>query len=252
MATSSYTFPEVAPHGDIEKVLEDIYMVKGEIAMSMMGGWVKMAFSRNMYIIKQGNGDLVLIHTIRLREDALKELDKLGKVKHIIRLGAFHGKDDPFYKDRYGATVWAVKDTTYFDGFEHDKNKAYFTPDEWMTDDSKLPIEQAVLKVIESKAPCDGVLVLERPDGKVMFSGDSLQNYENVDSFFNWFGSTMMRMMGFIKPCSVGPAWKKVCKVEKREMQKLLELKFEHLLPCHGVPVLGKAWEKFEPSISSL
>lgn len=247
--TSSYTFPEVECHGEIEEVFPNIYTVKGAIGMSMLP-CLKATFSRNMTIIKQGQ-DLILMNSIRLDKNGLKELDKLGSVKHVIRLASFHGKDDAFYKDRYGAKVWAVKETTYFAKFDY-KSEPYFTPDEFMTSSTKLPIDGSSLTVIESKPPQDAVLLLERPEGKILVCGDSLQNWETTDSYFNCLGSTMMRSMGFIKPCNVGPAWAQTVKVEMSEMKKLLQLEFDHVLPCHGTPVIGQAWKKYEPSVNAM
>ena len=41
----------------------------------------------------------------------------------MIRLAGFHGMDDPFYKDRYGAKVWVVKGHVYAKGFDAPKTK---------------------------------------------------------------------------------------------------------------------------------
>ena len=95
-------------------------------------------------------------------------------------------------------------------------------------------------------------MVLERPEGKILITGDSLQNFDAVDENFNFLGGVVMKMMGFIKPFNVGPAWKQVVQVEAKEMKRLLNLKFDHVLPGHGSPVIGQAWKKYEPSILSL
>ena len=54
-----------------------------------------------------------------------------------------------------------------------------------------LPVSRASLIVIEGKAPRDAILVLERPEGKVFISGDSLQNMEECDAYFSWLGSCL-------------------------------------------------------------
>ena len=61
-----------------------------------------------MVIIRNGN-ELSLINTVRLNEEGLAVLDALGTVKNVIRIGAFHGRDDGFYLERYQAKLWALK-----------------------------------------------------------------------------------------------------------------------------------------------
>ena len=58
-----------------------------------------MRCSRNMFVIRQGD-ELILVNSVRLTDDGLKELESLGNVKHVIRLAFGHGMDDPFYQAR--------------------------------------------------------------------------------------------------------------------------------------------------------
>lgn len=43
---------------------------------------------------------------MRLSDASLGQLDALGNVRHVLRLGDFHGLDDRFYVDRYQAEFW--------------------------------------------------------------------------------------------------------------------------------------------------
>ncbi|GEM_PF-3074825 len=97
-------FPKAMKHGDIEEVFSDVFFVTGSCSSRRP---LPMKFSRNMTVVRDGN-ELTLINTVRLNEAGLKQLEALGQVKHVIRLAGFHGVDDPFYKDRYGAKVWSV------------------------------------------------------------------------------------------------------------------------------------------------
>lgn len=252
--------PPALPHGKLEQVLESIFFVTGTVEIPMLMGCLKMSFSRNMAVIVQDNKtskekELVLVNSVRLNEEGLQQLDRMGTVKHVLRLGGFHGMDDPFYKERYPeALVWAIPSASYFSGFEQKGHEVFFQPNKQM--DAKtieaLPISKANLIVIESKGPRDGILVLERPEGKVFVTGDSLQNMETCDDYFNTLGSICMKLFGFIVPCQVGPAWSQVSEVNPLEMQKLLQHKFDHVLPSHGRPVMGQAWKKYEPSIMAM
>ena len=52
---------------------------------------------------------MILVNSVRLDVAGLAALEALGRVTDVIRLAGNHGMDDPFYKDRYGAKVWAVR-----------------------------------------------------------------------------------------------------------------------------------------------
>lgn len=98
-------YSPVWPHGEIIKEFESIYVVRGSNITYFENR--KIQHSRNMTII-ESNGDLALVNTVRLNEDGLRELDELGRVRHVISIGAFHGRDDRFYLDRYNACLWTV------------------------------------------------------------------------------------------------------------------------------------------------
>ena len=96
--------PPVLPHGKIEEVFPDVFFVTGAMKTVLMGGhW---HFSRNMTIVREG-GELTLINTVRLDDAGLGELEKLGKVANVVKIGSLHGRDDAFYVARYGAKFWA-------------------------------------------------------------------------------------------------------------------------------------------------
>ncbi len=236
---ASYTFPPAPPHGEITEVFPDVFFVTGGVRMAPL-----LSFSRNMTIVRQDDR-LVLIGSMRLDESGLAALDELGKVTDVIRLAGFHGMDDPFYKDRYGAKVWAIEGMAYRGGF--DPNKAsvptYFEADEWVTEDTELPLAGASLYVFSTKPP-EGLLLLDR-EGGIAVSGDCLQNWGTVDPYFSFMGKLMMKTMGFIKPHNLGPGWIKAAKPKAEEISGLLELPFEHVLPAHGAPVKGGAKGKY-------
>ena len=93
------------PHGDIIKAFENVYVVRGSNITYFAD--TRIQHSRNMTIINS-NGDLTLINTVRLNEEGLRALDMLGSVKHVVSIGAFHGRDDAFYLDRYQSEFWTV------------------------------------------------------------------------------------------------------------------------------------------------
>jgi hypothetical protein len=236
-------FPAALPHGELREVLPGIHFVTGTIAMP---GLLPVRFSRNMTIVREGDR-MILVNTVRLDEKGLAALDALGRVTDVVRLAANHGMDDPFYKDRYGAKVWAVKGQRYTAGFDTSSPKTYFAPDAEMDATTTLPFEGARLHVIASNPP-EGLLVLERHGG-VAIVGDALQHWAAADPYFNFMGRHMLRMMGFIRPHNVGPGWLRQGKPPKEHLRAILDLGFTKLLPSHGEPVLGDALQAFRPAI---
>lgn len=243
--TKPENFPIAQRHGDISELFGDVFWVTGTVAMA---GPLPMRFSRNMTILRQGN-DLTLVNSVRLQEDGLKQLDGLGDVKHVVRLAGFHGMDDPFYKHRYGATVWSV-DSPYTSGFDANA-KAYFRSDTTLTGESGLPISGARLLSINSATRGEGLLLLER-EGGILISGDCLQNWAKADRYFNLPARILMKLMGFLKPHNLGPGWLKAAKPDALEIKSILNCDFNHVLPAHGSPVIGDAKQLFAPRIAAL
>lgn len=241
--------PVALPHGEIKEIFENIFFVTGTAYLCALS-IIPMTMSRNMTIIRYGDA-LCLVNSIRLNEKGLEDLDRLGMVKHVIRLAGYHGCDDPFYKERYGATVWAPGNAPYFEGFD-EKREPYFVADERMNKDTKLPFPNARVILIESGTIREAFLLLERPEGKILVSGDCLQNITKADEYTGLLGRIILSLMGFVKPCNIGPVWYSSSKPDRREVVALLDLKFDHVIPSHGEPVISGAWNKYENVINAL
>ena len=105
-------FPPLLPHGDIQQIFTDVFLVRGQIRIEAEQ---ISEFSRNMIIIRQQDS-LTLVNTVRLNDAGLAQLEALGTVQQIVKLGAFHGRDDAFYLDRYSVPLWAPAGMTYTRG----------------------------------------------------------------------------------------------------------------------------------------
>ena len=233
--------PPALPHGEIREVFPGIHLVTGTVAMA-----AGVRFSRNMTVIKEGER-LVLVNSVRLSEAGLKSLEALGKVTDVLRLAGFHGSDDAFYKERYGAKTWAIKGQRYTAGFDVNASDTYFEPDAQVDSSSELPLPGATMYVFGSKPP-EGLLVLAR-EGGIVVSGDCLQHWHQTDPYFSFLGGLMMKMMGFIKPHNVGPGWLKQCKPPKPDLRGILDLEFANVLTSHGGPVVGGARDHYRPAV---
>ncbi len=239
----SRPFPAARPHGALEEVLPGIFFVTGTVSIP---GPLPIRCSRNMVVVREG-ARLVLINTVRLDDAGLEALDKLGKVSDVIRVAGNHGMDDPFYADRYGAKVWAVKGQRYTSGFDTNKTKTYFAPTVEMESATELPLAGAKLYFIAS-APPEGMIVLERHGGTII-AGDCLQNWAAPDPYFSWLGKFVMKRMKFIVPHNIGPGWLRQCKPPRDDLRRILDEKFANVLPAHGTPVIGGAADLFRPAI---
>ncbi|MGE5182511.1 MAG: hypothetical protein ACM31C_10635 [Acidobacteriota bacterium] len=222
-------------HGELAEVLPGLYFVTG--TMKLRG---PIRFSRNMTVVRRGER-LVIVNSVRLDDAGLAALDQLGKVTDVVRLAAGHGMDDPFYAERYGAQVWAVKGQRYAGGF---------TPQHEMDATSALPIDGAKLIVIDSTPP-EGLLMLA-DDGGTIISGDCLQHWARRDEYTSWPAGVVMRMMGFFKPYNIGPGWLKQCKPPRAQLRALADLPFTHVLTAHGAPVIGDAAAKYRPTLERI
>src|ERR1700742_3063575 len=98
-------FPPALHHGRLEEVFPDIFFVTGEMQTVLKGA--PFQFSRNMTVVRDADA-LTLINTVRLDDAGLGQLDALGRVVNVVKIGSLHGRDDAFYKARYGATFWAA------------------------------------------------------------------------------------------------------------------------------------------------
>ncbi|MFN0061479.1 MAG: hypothetical protein ACKVPX_03030 [Myxococcaceae bacterium] len=220
------------------------FFVSGTVQMP---GPLPMTFSRAMTVVKEGER-LVIVNSVRLNDTGLSALDRLGRVTDVIRIAGNHGMDDPFYKERYGATLWAPVGAPYIPGFNR-KAEPYFEPDKRFDATTALPIAGAKVQMIASR-PSEALLLLPALGG-TLISGDALQNWDGADTYFNWLGRLTMRMMGFFTPHNVGPGWMAQCKPPAEDLQAMLGLSFENVLPAHGKPVIGSAKEKFRPAIEA-
>ena len=249
MSTAKRHSPEgdhlsAALHGPIREVFEGVWFVRGGIKMPML---MPIKFGRAMAIVR-GQDGLVLFNSMRLSDAGLVELESLGEVKHVVRLAGFHGRDDGFYRERYGAAVYAVKGQQYVRGMDPKKSGAYMEPDVWLTEESPLPIDDAKLKIFATSDPPEAVCLLGR-EGGILIAGDSLQHMPAPDEFFNFVAKIVMKRMGFLKPYNIGPGWLQFANPSVADVRSTLDLEFEHVLPCHGDAVIGGAKEKYRPAI---
>jgi len=235
-----------SPHGRLQELFDGIWFVRGGIKMPMR---MPMRIGRSMTVVRVDEG-LVLLNSMRLTDAGLKELDALGPVKHVIRIAGFHGRDDGFYRERYGAKVYAIEGQSYVRGLGPQKEnpETYMKPDVWLNEQSVLPIADAKLKVFSTSSPPEALCLIQRYGG-ILVAGDALQHTPRPDQYTSFLAKIMMKRMGFFKPYNVGPGWLQFAHPSAADVRSVLDLDFEHVLPAHGDAVIGGAKEKYRPVI---
>ncbi|MGB5311264.1 MAG: hypothetical protein WBN38_04285 [Polyangiales bacterium] len=233
-----------SPHGRFREIFDGIWFIRGGIKMPML---MPMNIGRAMTVVR-GEDGLVIFNSMRLSEEGLAELESLGEVKHVVRLAGFHGRDDGFYRERYGAQVHAVEGQLYTRGMNPQKAEPYMEPDIWLTEECALPIVDARLKVFASSNPPEAICRLDR-EGGILISVDSLQHSPEPDEYYNFPAKLMMKRFGFFKPYNVGPGWLQFARPSAAEVRSILDLEFQHVLPGHGDAVIGGAKEKYRTAL---
>ena len=95
----------VTPHGEVEKVLDGVYIVRG--SFNMMPG---IRIARTMCIVQRGSS-LTIFNSIRVNEKVEAQIKALGSVDKLVRLNAFHGADDQYYLDTFKCKYWSVPES---------------------------------------------------------------------------------------------------------------------------------------------
>lgn len=208
------------PHDPIVPLFDNVYLVHGSIKIGP-----GMRMNRNMVIIRDGT-DLCLINPVRLNEGELRKLEALGTVRHVMRLGDFHGLDDPFYVDRYKASFWCQPGQGTY------KTP---TPSHVIGAVTAPPVANAEFFVFEGASFPEAALLLKQH--KLLITTDSIQYWPDW-SYTTLFTKFVLWLMGFRLTLLIGGPWLK--RVTPKggsllsEFERLLSLDFEHLVAAHG------------------
>jgi hypothetical protein len=233
MPSQAIQFTPAWPHGDIEPVFPDVFLVTGTNKVQHEGANIQT--SRNMTIIRNGV-ELTLINTVRLNEEGLKALDQLGRVAHIVRIGAFHGRDDAFYRNQYpNAQLWVLKGMTYENGLK---------PTRELVPEGDMPFPGCSLFVFETSNLPEGVLYVDR-EGGMLISCDSIQNITATDQFYSPETAKSFQDQGLVKPANISSIWLGATHTKVSDFDRLLKtITFRHLITAHGQPLLNTAYEQ--------
>ncbi|HUX79854.1 MAG TPA: hypothetical protein VMW10_08955 [Alphaproteobacteria bacterium] len=231
-------FTPAWPHGDIREIFKDVFFVTGTNKIHYEGDEIQT--SRNMVIIRNGS-ELTLINTVRLDKEGLRKLDLLGNVTHIVRIGAFHGRDDAFYRNQYPTSLlWTLEGMTYENGLKSDRE---------LIPDGAMPFPGCSLFVFETSNLPEGILHIDR-EGGILISCDSIQNITSTDDFYNSETAQSFHAQGLVKPANISPIWLGATHTKATDFYRLLKtMTFNHLLTAHGEPLTNTAFEQVAETV---
>ena len=194
-----------------------------------------MRINRNMVVVRR-RGELTIVNAVRLAPEEESSLESLGTVRHVVRLGYFHGLDDRYYVDRYSAKFWCQASSDLYPEPR---------PDHALREKAALPIDEAELFVFRKTKYPECALLLAQ-DGGVLVTCDSVQHW--VDwHYCNLPAKIVLKLAGFSLTTLIGPFWRKRMTPEggslRSDFERLCELEFEHLIGAHGRLCQGSARE---------
>lgn len=215
------------PHDPIKEIFPNVYFVHGSIKI---GPGLRM--SRNMIVIKKNN-ELTLINPVRISDSELANLDKLGTVKNVMRLGDFHGLDDQFYLDRYEAQFWSqCGHETYKELIPHQIIHTHTAP----------PIDDSEFFIFETAKYPEAALLIKPL--KLLITTDSVQYWSDW-RYFTPATKLIVKLMGFRLGLLIGGPWLKRVTPKGQSLEqdfaKLLTLDFDSLVAAHGTPLKSGA-----------
>jgi hypothetical protein len=237
--TGGFEHSPAWPHGELQVAFPDVFFIFGTNKTRHAG--VEIQTSRTMVVVREGDG-LTLLNTVRLTEPGLRELEALGEVRHIVRLGAFHGRDDPFYRDRYGATLWALPGAEHVDGKGADRA---------LEAGKASPIGASEVFVFESARFPEAAVLLHR-EGGILIMCDAVQNWTHVDELFSPQCGEMFAAQGLIRAANIPSTWRHACAPSAEDFRRLLKLPFRHLITGHGGPLRDEAHALLQARVDEL
>ncbi|NND54825.1 MAG: hypothetical protein HKN56_07630 [Gammaproteobacteria bacterium] len=232
-------YPPPTAHDPLIEVFPDVFLVRGSYRAS---AWFR--FNRNMVVVRDGD-ELTVINSVRLQPQFEPELDRLGTVRHVVRLAYFHGQDDRYYVDRYGAELWAAA------GSRREPGPAATRV---LTTGGPLPFSAADVYVTAHSKHPEAVIRLQR-EGGILLTCDSLQYYTDR-RFGSLAARIMMPFMGFPLRMLIGPLWLKAMTPEGGSLlpdfEYIAGLPFRHLIPGHGSVCRDDAHRKVQDAVAAV
>ena len=169
---------KVLPHGDIEKLAENLYTVEGTLPMPLG------ETTRHMTIAKLASGGLAIFSAIALDEARMAKLESLGTPAFLIVPSGIHRIDSKPWKERYpqlhviapeNACV-RVSEVVDVDSTEPD-----------------LGDPNVTLQYVPGTKRRELYMIVNTPTGKTLVVNDIIFNVPAIDGWRGW----PFKLLGF-------------------------------------------------------
>jgi hypothetical protein len=212
----------VLPHDPIEKLEPNLWAVEGRIPLPAG------QFPRRMCIARLGDGRLLLMNAIPLREEAMREVEAFGKPAFLLVPNGYHRLDIAPYKQRY-------PELRLLAGARSRKRVEQLAAVDGGWDDAPRDRDVAVEPLAGTKV--DEAVVSVRNGGRasLCFFGDALMNLPHRPGL----GGLLLRFFG----SSGGPRVTRIAKwfvvgdraAFRENLERLAATPgLARLVPCHG------------------
>ena len=198
-----------------------------------------MSLPCTMTIYRDSNGDVTLFNVFRVSEKIEDEILKIGPVKHIVKLGAFHGAADAYYlkAPKFGnPKYWCLNGMRCADGLS---KPSFLTT-------TSVPIDGAVLHTLPEPFPEACMIVPGVNGDSVLIVADTLVHATDTKGV-PLIGKVVMNLFGLATDGvpQVAPVWYSLesdalpRNVLAQYYEKLWSLEWNSVVTGHGRGVVN-------------
>jgi hypothetical protein len=229
--SSQEALPPAYKIKSISQIEEDVYLIQGKTSSRKA-----VQKNRNMVILRRhvmgDQYELTLINPIRIEEDDMEELNKLGKIYSLIRLGSTIGEcEDQYYLNKYSNAIRLAPGNA---------SMKYKLPiHHLLTDHSFLLDERTQIFIFKGVKQPEAALLLRRPSGNILVTSESLQSDQPSRSMSFAKKSSKTRSEMIMSPMVIPPGWVKNMSTKqggslREEFERLSNLDFSRQVGASG------------------
>lgn len=202
MMSTEPAIPTYEPLNTLKAVSENIWIADGGVINMAMGLGISSPFSTRMTVVRLANGDLWCHSPIAPNDSLLKQIDKLGNVRHLVSPNKLHYAYIADWKKIYPqATAWASPQVVERAKSQNisvtfDDKLSDTAPNEWADE-----IEQLIFK---GSRVMDEVVFFHRAS-RILILTDLIENFE-TDKVKSFPLRTLMKLIGINDPDGKAPA----------------------------------------------
>jgi len=245
--SSDVTAWTVAPHGPIEPLAANLWLVEGEVP--------GMQLRRTMVVARLASGDLVLHSAIALDDEGMTKLEALGRPRWLVVPNGWHRLDAARYRARYPdlrvvcprGSRKRVEKVIAVDAIYDELH--VLSPGEGARDGGGFaPVEgddTVRFQYFGDAGRAEGAMLIRSDDGCTAVFGDLLFNLPHQSGVFWWVYGRLMGATGGPKVTVLGRlllVMMRARKPYKRWLERVADIEAPvRLVPGHGEVVRDDA-----------